>query len=425
MRKTTAGVQADEKLARDIILAQSSLQQAMTAYLKRYLTANGLPVREEVIDRAFISLISGARPPVEMQELVQQYVDILRAEAAVIDPFKVVMTVKLLSMTGEGLASEAMGISKYLFGVGIRVMSINTPVPEPRELVAMINQSCNVINAIRISPPQTSLRIPLFLGDGRYQVKQEIGRGAFGAVHKALDTTLRRYVAIKRLVGDVTKPHFAIRIDNLLREAQMLARLSHPNIVQVFDIVREQGAVFIIMEYVSGGTLKTLIDDGVFAQLPLRDRLCFLINVCQGVACAHERGVLHLDLKPANILVTEPGAPIPKITDFGIARLMSPDGEAMRGGGGTPLYMAPEQRVPSMAVTQAADVYALAKVVHEVITGEIGMAVDLNHESLPPTLRPVLSAAVKADPASRLSHVAPLCEALVKIVKTMCEVTQT
>lgn len=416
MRKTTDGVATEEKIARDVLLAQSTLQNAMTAYLKRYLSSHRLPVREDAIDGTFVSIISGERPPMEMQELVQQYVDILRDESAVIDPFKVVMTVKLLLMTAEGLASEAMAISKYLFSVGIRVMALNTPVPEPHQLVVMINRCCQTIATIQIAPPVRSAAMPPFLGAGRYQTKEELGRGAFGVVHKALDTSLRRYVAIKRLAGDTSLPHFTVKLANLQQEAQTLARLSHANIVQVYDLLREDESLFIIMEFIGGGTLKSLIDDGILLSWPLHERLRFLIAVCSGVECAHGQGVLHLDLKPGNILVAGGESFEPKIADFGIAQLVRHDGNTARSAGGTPLYMAPEQRSPGVPVTQAADVYALAKVVHEVLTGEIGMAVDVTNDALPSALRPVMAAALKLDPNSRLSQVALLRECLVAMM---------
>jgi serine/threonine protein kinase len=323
------------------------------------------------------------------------------------------MTVKLLLMTAEGLASEAMGISRYLYSVGIRVMALNTPVPEPHQLVVMIHRCCQAMDSIQIAPPNRSAVMPSFLGGGRYATKEELGRGAFGVVHRALDTSLRRYVAIKRLAGDTSLPHFSVKLANLQTEAQTLARLSHTNIVQVYDLLREDESLFIIMEFVGGGTLKSLIDDGISLSWPLHDRVRFLIAVCRGIECAHGQGVLHLDLKPANILVAGGDSVEPKIADFGIAQLVRHDGDTARGAGGTPLYMAPEQRSLGAPVTQAADVYALAKVVNEVLTGEIGMAVDLTHEALPYTLRPVMAAALRPDPNSRLPQVAALRECLV------------
>ena len=150
---------------------------------------------------------------------------------------------------------------------------------------------------------------------GKYEIVGKIGQGAMGEVFKAHDPILGRDVAIKTMTA-------AIGSDEELRkrfhrEAQSAARLSHPNIITIFDFGEDQGKVYMAMELLEGDDLRSLIERKV--DVPLADRVRILVQICEGLAYAHSRGVVHRDIKPANIVVTSAGRV--KILDFGLARV--------------------------------------------------------------------------------------------------------
>ena len=186
---------------------------------------------------------------------------------------------------------------------------------------------------------------------GRYALLDPLGAGAMGVVYAAYDDTLDRKVAVKLLLREREKSELAQQ--RMLREARAMARLSHPNVVQVYEAGIVDGQVFLAMEYVAGGTLRDALyrDD---APRPWREIVDAFIAVGRGLAAAHDQGVIHRDFKPDNVLVPENGAP--KVADFGLAGLgqgdpspdvaaLSPEDPALTATGsilGTPRYMAPE-----------------------------------------------------------------------------------
>jgi eukaryotic-like serine/threonine-protein kinase len=197
------------------------------------------------------------------------------------------------------------------------------------------------------------------LADGRYRLERVLGRGGMATVQLAHDTELRRPVAIKvlaeHLAGDV---NFR---DRFLREARLAARLSHPNVVQVFDAGEDRGQPFIVMEYVPG---PTLAEQG---KVPPAEAVQLALQACAGLQHAHEAGLVHRDVKPGNLLLSETG--VLKIADFGIAR--APESSRITQHGtvlGTAAYLAPEQAAGD-EVTAAADVYSLGAVLYELLTG--------------------------------------------------------
>ena len=150
---------------------------------------------------------------------------------------------------------------------------------------------------------------------GKYEVVGTIGAGAMGTVFKGFDRRLARFVAIKALF-----PQFiddAEKAARFLKEARALAQIPHPNIVQVHDLYEEGGVPYIVMEYLDGRNLKQLRDAGV--RFSLAQTLNILSQVAHGLDYAHQNGVIHRDVKPANLIITRSGAV--KIVDFGIARL--------------------------------------------------------------------------------------------------------
>jgi tetratricopeptide (TPR) repeat protein/tRNA A-37 threonylcarbamoyl transferase component Bud32 len=200
-------------------------------------------------------------------------------------------------------------------------------------------------------------------GFSRYELQGVIGEGAMSVVHRALDRQLGRSVAVKVLRESLlTHPQVRERFE---REAQALARLDHPGIVKVFDSGIDGGRAYLIMELVEGQPLSK-----VFAAKALArpDLLRLLEAVARAVHHAHEKGVVHRDLKPDNILVSGTFA---KVADFGLARLAESSPALTRSGAvlGTPMYMAPEQVEGGREVTARTDVYALGAVLYEALTG--------------------------------------------------------
>jgi len=202
---------------------------------------------------------------------------------------------------------------------------------------------------------------------GRYHILERLGEGGMAIVYKAYDTRLERDVALKVIRVDAFPPAILERVlKRFEREALSLARLSHPNIVKVFDFGEHAGAPYLVMEFIPGGTLKQLTG----RPMPWKKAGLLLIPIAQALDYAHQKGVVHRDVKPANIMMAEQGQPM--LTDFGIARLLEEGGGAtLTGTGvgiGTPEYMAPEQGM-GRPTDGRADVYSLGIVYYELITG--------------------------------------------------------
>lgn len=197
---------------------------------------------------------------------------------------------------------------------------------------------------------------------GRYQVEQELGRGAMGIVYRAFDPAIGRRIAIKTIrleqFGD-PQSHAQLR-ERLLREAQSAGILSHPNIVTIYDISEDANNAYIFMEYVEGATLEQFSRG-----LPVTELLAILEQAAEALDYAHQRGIVHRDIKPGNLMLS--GRQL-KITDFGIARLNHRDSTQSGGLLGTPSYMSPEQ-IAGNAISGAADQYSLAVIAYEYLSG--------------------------------------------------------
>jgi eukaryotic-like serine/threonine-protein kinase len=202
-----------------------------------------------------------------------------------------------------------------------------------------------------------------------YELDCEIGRGGMGIVYRAKDRRLKRQVAIKLL-----PPELAFRSDiksRFLREAETAAQLSHPNIVPIYTVDEQEGLVFFVMAYVSGDNLaKRLHERGVLTTEETRK---VLREVADALAYAHERGVVHRDIKPDNILLDAVSGR-PMVTDFGIARAMDSEGDSrLTATGmaiGTPAYMSPEQAAGERVIDGRSDLYSLGILGYQMLTGE-------------------------------------------------------
>jgi predicted Ser/Thr protein kinase len=202
-----------------------------------------------------------------------------------------------------------------------------------------------------------------------YELDCEIGRGGMGIVYRAKDRRLKRQVAIKLL-----PPELAFRSEiksRFLREAETAAQLSHPNIVPIYTVDEQEGLVFFVMAYVSGDNLaKRLHERGV---LTVDESRRVLREVADALAYAHDRGVVHRDIKPDNILLDQVSGR-PMVTDFGIARAMDSEGDSrLTATGmaiGTPAYMSPEQAAGEREIDGRSDLYSLGILGYQMLTGE-------------------------------------------------------
>jgi len=199
---------------------------------------------------------------------------------------------------------------------------------------------------------------------GRYAIIEELGRGGMGVVYKAEDTKLKRAVALKLLPPELT--HIPEVNDRFMREAQAAAALDHPNICTVYEFDETEGTSFISMAYIEGQSLKKRIESGA---LDVDEALEVACQVAEGLQEAHKKGVVHRDIKSANIMVTERGQA--KIMDFGLARitggtLFTQEGTTM----GTVAYMSPEQ-ASGVKVDHRTDIWSLGVVFYEMLTGKL------------------------------------------------------
>lgn len=232
---------------------------------------------------------------------------------------------------------------------GCTLPRFNKPLPAP-------GRASDIIPYTLMTTPE-----PL---NNRYQILEPLGTGGMAQVYRARDLMLERFVAIK-----VLRPDYSSDADFQIRfrqEAKAAANLSHPNIVTVHDFGFDQGQLFIVMEYVPGTNLKTMIEN--LGKFSLDDAIPLMVQACAGIGYAHRAGLVHCDVKPHNMLVT-PDRRL-KVTDFGIARAIAgihPD-EQHDVVWGSPLYFSPEQ-ASGQAPSPASDVYSLGVVMYEILTG--------------------------------------------------------
>ena len=210
--------------------------------------------------------------------------------------------------------------------------------------------------------PGQAMKAPHHLN--RYEVVAELGRGAMGVVYKAQDPVIDRTVAIKTISLEEPGSETNAWQQRFYREARSAGRLNHPNIVTIYDVGESNDVAYIAMEFLGGQSLREILDSGTV--LPPATIAEIAAQVADGLAFAHQHGVVHRDIKPANIMVLDNG--IVKITDFGIARM--PSGTQTIAGTifGSPKYISPE-RLQGLEVDGRSDIFSLGAVLYEMLTG--------------------------------------------------------
>jgi serine/threonine protein kinase/predicted Zn-dependent protease len=278
-----------------------------------------------------------------------------------------------------------------------------------------------------------------------YQIVFELGAGGQGTVYKALDTKLGRTVALKLLppeltaVGDTSRKRFQ-------REAQLASSLDHPNICTVHDLMEVNGAVFIVMQFVEGRNIRQLVKG---RPLEIRSALKIAIQVCDALAAAHSRGIIHRDIKAHNIIVSKSGQA--KILDFGLAKLIMEGGDgkdqteltALGSPYGTPTYAAPEQS-RGEKVDHRADIFSTGVLLYELLAGTCPFqgktAIDVRHavlydnpkpisekrgSSIPAALEAIVSRALSKDQAGRYQQISRMRDELIEVLRQLPEGRET
>ena len=260
---------------------------------------------------------------------------------------------------------------------------------------------------------------------GRYEIIRELGRGGMATVYLARDPSVNRQVAVKVLPPQFTHdPQFRARFE---REAQVIAGLEHTYIVPVYDFGQEGDMPFIVMRYLSGGTLDERLDQ---KPMPFAQAVPILQRIAAALDTAHQRGIIHRDLKPGNILFDAEGGAY--LSDFGIAKIAQ-ETSAITGTGimiGTPEYMSPEQAMGQRGLDHHSDIYTLGVIAYEMLTGHhpyeadtpVGLmlkhvtepvpSLDTARYGLPADCNPILARALAKKPADRFASAGDFVKAL-------------
>ncbi|MBI3159053.1 MAG: serine/threonine protein kinase [Chloroflexi bacterium] len=206
---------------------------------------------------------------------------------------------------------------------------------------------------------------------GPYQVIEQLGRGGMATVYKAYHASLDRYVALKVLhPAFMEDPNFLARFE---REAKVVARLDHPNIIPVYDYAKHGDTPYLVMKFVEGHTLKARLQQGPLAA---QEGLAIIETVGKALAYAHKQGILHRDIKPSNVMLTDGGQIY--LTDFGLARIAA-SGESTLSSDmmvGTPQYISPEQAMGRKDLDEGTDIYSFGVLIYELVVGQVPFTAD-------------------------------------------------
>jgi serine/threonine-protein kinase len=251
----------------------------------------------------------------------------------------------------------------------------------------------------------TALPSPGATFGDKYVVESQLGGGGAGVVYLATHRDLRQKVAVKVMRDSV----LSTASERMIREARMALALQSEHVVRIMDVGRDEGRVYIVMEYLEGKDLATVLRER--GKLPITEAVDYVLQACAGVAEAHARGIIHRDLKPGNLFLTQraDGTPLVKVLDFGISKTTEQDSQAdeversLTGPAemlGSPMYMSPEQIRHASDVDHRTDVWSLGVVLFRILTG--GAPFDAKGGGVSGML-----AAVVGDPATKLSKLLP------------------
>ena len=203
---------------------------------------------------------------------------------------------------------------------------------------------------------------------GRYEIIEQIGWGAMGIIYKGRDPRLNRLTAIKtiRFRDDLDNTEILNSKEQFYREAEVIAKLSHPNIVSIYDVGEDNGLSYLAMEYLEGENLEKYTNKK--SLLLIKKSIDIIMQVCDALEYAHNHDIVHRDIKPANIMIMEDG--LVKVTDFGIARITENSQTHTGTIKGTPYYMSPEQ-TRGMKLTGASDIFSIGIVFYQLLTGRL------------------------------------------------------
>ena len=261
----------------------------------------------------------------------------------------------------------------------------------------------------------------------QYRVIEHIGRGGMADVWSARDKRLSRTVAIKTVARDLSQDMNPVSLFE--REARTIASLEHPHVLPIYEFGEYEGQLYIVMRYVSGGSLEDLLEDG---PINVDETLRLGRLVAHALDYAHANNVIHLDLKPSNILLDSYRQPY--LADFGLAAVLGPEGRAANPGSGTLLYMAPEQ-LTSENLDNRADIYSFTVMLFHMLTGQLPFdatvplalkqiqlhellpSVDKIVRTLPPQFNVVLRHGTESDPTKRPSSLIEIIQALESVLE--------
>lgn len=254
----------------------------------------------------------------------------------------------------------------------------------------------------------------------KFQFIRQIGEGGMGKVYEAYDNILKRRVAVKRIRPELlTSDHIR---EQFLAEARLVAMLRHPSIVEIYTVIETANSLYLVFEYVDGQTLETRLD--IDNNLSLEQAKDIFSSVCKGLAYAHSQDIIHCDLKPGNIMISDSG--IAKVMDFGVARkIASGDSKESKNLAGTPAYMSPEQQRGH--ISKQSDIFSLAVCLYETLCGQVPWSIEgYNSDTkkivplssllpnIPPAVDSLIERCLNENPKERIQSVEEFWERLSK-----------
>jgi len=281
-------------------------------------------------------------------------------------------------------------------------------------------------------PPGSSGKAKIPAQIGRYQILERVGKGGMGVLYRGIDPVLDREVAIKLMLGDFSDDTEQLR-PRFYREAKAIARLQHRNVVTVFEFAEDGTNPYIVMEFLRGTSLAARLETS--PALTLDDKVDIVAQLCAGLGYAHEQGVVHRDVKPANVFLLNDGTV--KLLDFGIAKLTTSNLTRQGDVLGSPSYMSPEQIMGKENIDGRADVFSTGVLLYEMLAGrkpfdgetttaivlkilqERETAIETINPSIPPRLGALVKKALEKEPANRFESAAAFARELQNVRRSL------